>query len=56
MDVFVGGMLETRNNQPGELFRLIIIDQFRRLRDGDRFWFENERNGLVLGLSSCFYF
>ena len=47
MDVFVGGMLETENGQPGELFRLILLDQFVRLRDGDRFWFENTRNRLV---------
>ena len=45
LDIFVGGMLETRNGHPGELFRLIILDQFRRLRDGDRFWFANEKNG-----------
>ncbi|XP_064597557.1 LOW QUALITY PROTEIN: dual oxidase-like [Liolophura sinensis] len=45
MDVFVGGMLETTDKGPGELFRTILLDQFLRLRDGDRFWFENKENG-----------
>lgn len=44
IDVFVGGMAETTPNGPGELFRTIIIDQFTRIRDGDRFWFENTEN------------
>ena len=46
IDIWIGGMLETTKYQPGQLFRTIIADQFRRIRDGDRFWFENERNGL----------
>ncbi|XP_063423293.1 dual oxidase-like isoform X1 [Mytilus trossulus] len=46
LDVFVGGMLETTPSGPGELFRIIILDQFYRIRDGDRFWFENKDNGL----------
>jgi dual oxidase len=45
LDVFVGGMLETTQRGPGELFRTIILDQFYRIRDGDRFWFENINNG-----------
>ena len=43
VDVYVGGMLESVG-QPGELFTAIIIDQFTRIRDADRFWFENEDN------------
>lgn len=39
-----GGMLESTGH-PGELFRSIIIDQFTRIRDADRFWFENDKNG-----------
>lgn len=45
IDTWVGGILETRDG-PGELFEAIIIDQFRRIRDGDRFWYENTANGL----------
>lgn len=44
IDAYVGGMLES-DGKPGELFNAIIIDQFTRLRDSDRFWFENENNG-----------
>ncbi|VDM57623.1 unnamed protein product [Angiostrongylus costaricensis] len=45
LDAYVGGMLEV-NNGPGELFKAIIKDQFERLRDSDRFWFENRQNDL----------
>lgn len=41
LDVFVGGMLETTEFGPGELFSKIILEQFLTIRDGDRFWFEN---------------
>ncbi|CAJ0942291.1 unnamed protein product, partial [Mesorhabditis belari] len=44
LETYVGGMLETNGSGPGELFSRIIMDQFLRLRDGDRFWFENELN------------
>lgn len=47
VDLYLGGMLESQKD-PGELFRQIILEQFRRIRDADRFWFENERNGLVI--------
>jgi dual oxidase len=45
LDAYVGGMLETIGQGPGELFTKIIKDQFERLRDADRFWFENSNNG-----------
>jgi dual oxidase len=47
LDAYVGGMLETTGDGPGELFTAIIRDQFKRLRDADRFWFENTNNGHV---------
>ena len=45
VDLYVGGIMESTEQGPGELFSHIITDQFHRLRDGDRFWFENQHNG-----------
>ncbi|XP_045615867.2 dual oxidase 2 [Procambarus clarkii] len=45
VDIWAGGLLETRNG-PGQLFSRVILDQFRRIREGDRFWFENLNNNL----------
>ena len=44
VDVYVGGMLESYG-QPGEFFTVVIKEQFERLRDADRVWFENDRDG-----------
>jgi dual oxidase len=44
IDLYIGGMLES-SSDPGPLFRAIIKEQFKRIRDSDRFWFENEENG-----------
>lgn len=43
IDVWVGGVLEDQvaEGRVGPLFRCLLIDQFRRLRDGDRFWYES---------------
>lgn len=43
VDVWVGGVLEdqVKEGRVGPLFRCLLLEQFRRLRDGDRFWYEN---------------
>ncbi|KAK3606272.1 hypothetical protein CHS0354_037948 [Potamilus streckersoni] len=46
VDLFPAGLLETTPNGVGETFRAIILDQFLRIRQSDRFWFENTKNGL----------
>ncbi|KAJ8417636.1 hypothetical protein AAFF_G00224790 [Aldrovandia affinis] len=45
LELFPGGLLES-SGSPGPLFSTIILDQFQRIRDGDRYWFENNKNGL----------
>ncbi|CAH1722727.1 unnamed protein product [Aphis gossypii] len=45
VDLYIGGMLESKDG-PGELFTAIIIDQFVRIREADRFWFENDKNDM----------
>ena len=45
VDLYVGGMLES-GEDPGPLFQAIMLEQFGRLRDGDRFWFENGESGV----------
>lgn len=44
LELLPGGLLESHGD-PGPLFSTIVLDQFVRLRDGDRYWFENTRNG-----------
>jgi len=48
VDLYIGGMLESdlELGRPGPLFRRIIKEQFERLRDADRFWFENSESGI----------
>lgn len=43
IDVFVGGLAEdpVTGSMLGELFHTVVADQFTRLRDGDRFYYEN---------------
>ena len=44
LDLWSGGLAEDHvpGAMVGETLQAIISDQFRRLRDGDRFWFEND--------------
>jgi hypothetical protein len=46
IDLWVGGLAEdhTRSGSLGPLFTEIVSDQFERLRDGDRFWYERDLN------------
>lgn len=45
VDAWVGGIAEDRvaGALVGPLFRSVMLDQFMRLRSGDRFWYENEQ-------------
>ncbi|CAD7700919.1 unnamed protein product [Ostreobium quekettii] len=48
IDPYLGGLAEDHVNDSnlGELFYASMSDQYTRLRDGDRFYFENGDNGL----------
>ena len=50
MDVWVGGLAEDPHGASmlGELFHTIVADQFMRLRDCDRFWYEATFTGSEL--------
>lgn len=50
IDAFVGGLAEDRapGASVGSLFGRIIANQFERLRDGDRFWYERAFSGREL--------
>ncbi len=44
IDPWVGGLAENFHDEAnvGELIFIVLKDQFERLRDGDRFWYEND--------------
>jgi hypothetical protein len=50
IDLWVGLLAEDhlRGSSVGELTSAIIVDQFERLRDGDRFWFQHVYSGSEL--------
>lgn len=50
IDLWVGGLAEDHlpGSSMGELFSTIIVDQFERIRTGDRFWYENVFSGRQL--------
>jgi hypothetical protein len=43
IDLWIGGLAEDHlpNSSMGATFTAILIDQFTRLRDGDRFWYQS---------------
>ena len=47
IDLWVGGLAEDHvsGGSVGPLFRNILADQFERLRDGDRFWYQADLSG-----------
>ena len=50
IDAWIGGLAEDHlpGSSVGELIDAVVYDQFTRLRDGDRFWYELEFEGAQL--------
>src|SRR5205085_7191047 len=50
IDLWVGGLAEDHvpGGSLGPTFTRIIADQFQRLRDGDRLWYQNTFSGAQL--------
>ena len=51
IDLWIGGLAEDHvdGTSMGATFAAIIADQFTRIRDGDRFWYENLFRRIVAG-------
>jgi Ca2+-binding RTX toxin-like protein len=51
VDLWVGGLAEDQlsGSSVGETFTRILVDQFERLRAGDRFWYQRTLTGEDLG-------
>jgi peroxidase len=47
VDLWVGGLAEDHaaGSNVGPTFQKILVDQFTRARDGDRFWYQSSLNG-----------
>jgi hypothetical protein len=47
VDMWVGGLAENhvKGSSVGPLVRAVLVDQFERLRDGDRYWYERTFSG-----------
>jgi len=47
IDVWVGGLAEDHvpGSSVGKLLQTVLVDQFERIRDGDRFWYQNVFGG-----------
>jgi hypothetical protein len=47
IDLWIGGLAEDHmpGASVGPTFQRILVDQFQRLRDGDRFWYEKDFQG-----------
>jgi hypothetical protein len=54
VDLWVGGLAEKHvpGGSLGPTFTTIIANQFSRLRDGDRFWYQNDLKGADLHMVS----
>jgi hypothetical protein len=50
IDVWVGGLAEdhVRGSSLGPTFQRILVNQFTRLRDGDRYWYERDLSSTEL--------
>lgn len=46
VDLWIGGLAEKDSGDAlvGDTFKRILVDQFSRMRDGDRFWYEGNFN------------